>query len=72
MGDKEAGRLHYKLVSIPNLLGRAVCLVLEIPYFNHTPSQVENIRLELKQLLEIITNKDAEGMKMYLRSVTYC
>ena len=33
--------------------------------FNPHPSQVENMRLELKQLLEIITNKDAEGMKKY-------
>ena len=32
-------------------------------------SQVENIRLELKQLLEIITNKDAEGMKKYLTKI---
>ena len=37
--------------------------------FNPHPSQVENIRLELKQLLEIITNKDAEGMKKYLTKI---
>jgi hypothetical protein len=30
---------------------------------------VENIRLELKRLLEIITNKDAEGMKKYLMKI---
>ena len=29
----------------------------------------ENIRLELKRLLEIITNKDAEGMKKYLTKI---
>ncbi|MCI1647598.1 MAG: prephenate dehydrogenase/arogenate dehydrogenase family protein, partial [Bacteroides sp.] len=34
-----------------------------------TPAQVENIRLELKKLLEIINNKDAEGMKKYLTRI---
>ena len=29
----------------------------------------ENVRLELKQLLEIITNRDAEGMKKYLTKI---
>ncbi|MBP8167813.1 MAG: prephenate dehydrogenase/arogenate dehydrogenase family protein, partial [Bacteroides sp.] len=29
----------------------------------------ENIRLELKNLLEIISNKDAEGMKKYLTKI---
>ena len=33
------------------------------PFFNpRTPSQVENIRLELKNLLEIINNKAAGGI----------
>ena len=32
-------------------------------------TQVENIRLELKNLLEIISNKDAEGMKKYLTKI---
>ena len=34
-----------------------------------TPGQVTNIRTELKNLLEIIENKDAEGMKKYLTKI---
>ena len=41
-------------------------MLQEILFNPRTPSQVENIRLELKNLLEIISNKDAEGMKKYL------
>ena len=44
-------------------------LLQEILFNPRTPSQVENIRTELKQLLEIITNKDAEGMKKYLTKI---
>ena len=39
------------------------------PAHPRTPAQVENVRLELKQLLEIITNRDAEGMKKYLTKI---
>ena len=45
------------------LLSEDDYLLQEILFNPRTPSQVENIRTELKQLLEIITNKDAEGMK---------
>ena len=44
-------------------------LLQEVLFNPRTPAQVENIRLELKQLLEIITNKDAEGMKRYLTKI---
>ncbi len=45
------------------LLSEDDYLLQEILFNPRTPSQVENIRLELKNLLEIISNKDAEGMK---------
>lgn len=48
------------------LLSEDDYLLQEILFNPRTPSQVENIRLELKNLLEIINNKDAEGMKKYL------
>ena len=51
------------------LLSEDDYLLQEILFNPRTPSQVENIRLELKQLLEIITNKDAEGMKKYLTKI---
>ena len=44
-------------------------LLQEILFNPRTPSQVENIRLELKNLLEIISTKDAEGMKQYLTKI---
>lgn len=44
-------------------------LLQEILFNPRTPSQVENIREELKELLEIITNKDAAGMKAYLTKI---
>ena len=51
------------------LLSEDDFLLQEILFNPRTPAQVENIRLELKQLLEIITNKDAEGMKRYLTKI---
>jgi prephenate dehydrogenase len=48
------------------LLNEDDYLLQEILFNPRTPAQVENIRLELKNLLEIITRKDAEGMKDYL------
>ncbi len=51
------------------LLSEDDYLLQEILFNPRTPAQVENIRLELKQLLEIITNKDAEGMKRYLTKI---
>ena len=51
------------------LLSEDDYLLQEILFNPRTPSQVENIRLELKNLLEIINNKDAEGMKKYLTKI---
>ena len=51
------------------LLSEDDFLLQEVLFNPRTPAQVENIRLELKQLLEIITNKDAEGMKRYLTKI---
>ena len=34
-----------------------------------TPAQVENIRTELNELLDIISRKDAEGMHAYLSKI---
>ena len=51
------------------LLSEDDYLLQEILFNPRTPGQVENIRLELKQLLEIINNKDAEGMKKYLTKI---
>jgi prephenate dehydrogenase len=44
-------------------------LLQEILFNPHTSEQVEQIRTELKRLLEIIDNKDAEGMKEYLTKI---
>lgn len=41
----------------------------EILFNPYTSEQVEQIRTELKRLLEIIDNKDAEGMKEYLTKI---
>lgn len=51
------------------LLNEDDFLLQEILFNPRTPSQVENIRTELKSLLEIITNKDADGMKKYLTKI---
>ena len=44
-------------------------LLQEIFFNPRTPHKWRNIRLELKNLLEIISNKDAEGMKKYLTKI---
>lgn len=44
-------------------------LLQEILFNPHTPAQVENIRVELKNLLEIVTKKDAVAMKKYLSKI---
>lgn len=44
-------------------------LLQEILFNPYTSEQVEQIRTELKRLLEIIENKDAEGMKEYLTKI---
>lgn len=51
------------------LLNEDDFLLQEILFNPRTPSQVEKIRTELKSLLEIITHKDAEGMKSYLNEI---
>lgn len=44
-------------------------LLQEILFNPYTSEQVEQIRTEVKRLLEIIDNKDAEGMKEYLTKI---
>lgn len=44
-------------------------LLQEILFNPYTSGQVAQIRTELKELLEIIDNKDAEGMKAYLAKI---
>ena len=51
------------------LLSEDDYLLQEILFNPRTPGQVEGIRKELKELLEIISNKDAEGMKAYLTKI---
>jgi prephenate dehydrogenase len=51
------------------LLSEDDYLLQEILFNPRTPKQVEHIRTELKQLLEIINNRDAEGMKRYLTKI---
>ncbi len=51
------------------LLNEDDYLLQEILFNPRTPAQVENIRRELKNLLEIIRDKDAEGMKKYLTKI---
>ena len=51
------------------LLSEDDYLLQEILFNPRTPAQVANIRTELKNLLEIIENKDAEGMKKYLTKI---
>ena len=51
------------------LLGEDDYLLQEILFNPNTPSQVDNIRRELKNLLEIIDKKDADEMKKYLKKI---
>ena len=44
-------------------------LLQEILFNPYTHDQVSQIRTELKELLEIIDNKDGEGMKGYLKKI---
>jgi len=44
-------------------------LLQEILFNPYTHDQVSQIRTELKELLEIIDNKDAQGMKRYLTKI---
>ena len=51
------------------LLSEDDYLLQEILFNPRTPGQVENIRRELKELLQIIEEHDAEGMKAYLTKI---
>jgi len=51
------------------LLGEDDYLLSEILFNPYTQSQVENIRAELKHLLEIIEQKDTDRMQQFLRKV---
>ena len=44
-------------------------LLQEILFNPYTHDSVAQIRTELKELLEIIDNKDAEGMRKYLKKI---
>ena len=44
-------------------------LLQEILFNPHTPAQVEGIRTELNELLDIISHKDAERMHAYLAKI---
>ena len=44
-------------------------LLQEILFNPYTHDQVSQIRSELKELLEIIDNRDADGMKNYLTKI---
>lgn len=44
-------------------------LLQEILFNPRTPAQVENIRTELNELLDIISRKDAKGMHAYLSKI---
>ena len=44
-------------------------LLQEVLFNPYTSENVAKIRTELKELLEIIDNKDGEGMKNYLRKI---
>ena len=71
MKNKEATgtKLKKHMESAKGLLGEDDYLLQEILFNPNTPSQVDNIRRELKNLLEIIDKKDAEGMKKYLKKI---
>ena len=51
------------------VLGEDDYLLQEILFNPYTHDQVSQIRTELKQLLEIIDHKDADGMKRYLTKI---
>ena len=51
------------------VLGEDDYLLQEILFNPYTHDQVAQIRDELKQLLEIIDNRDAEGMHQYLEKI---
>ncbi len=46
-------------------------LLQEILFNPHTTTQVAHIRTELKELLDIISNKDEQRMKAYINNIRY-
>lgn len=71
MKHQEAPGTTFKkhLAIAKGLLSEDDYLLQEILFNPRTPSQVEMIRTELKNLLEIIRDKDALGMKAYLTQI---
>ena len=71
MKHQEAPGTTFKkhLAIARGLLNEDDFLLQEILFNPSTPKQVEKIRVELKELLEIISNKDADGMKQYLTKI---
>ncbi|MBP8783687.1 MAG: prephenate dehydrogenase/arogenate dehydrogenase family protein, partial [Paludibacter sp.] len=51
------------------LLSEDDYLLSEILFNPYSPQQIENIRAELKTLLDIIENKDTERMQDFLKKV---
>ena len=51
------------------VMGEDDYLLQEVLFNPYTHDQVSQIRTELKELLEIIDNKDAQGMKRYLTKI---
>ena len=71
MKHQEAPGTTFKkhLAIARGLLNEDDFLLQESLFNPRTPKQVEKIRVELKELLEIISNKDADGMKQYLTKI---
>jgi prephenate dehydrogenase len=71
MKHQEAPGTTFKkhLAIAKGLLSEDDYLLQEILFNPRTPSQVESIRTELKNLLDIIKDKDAAGMKKYLTKI---
>ena len=51
------------------VMGEDDFLLQEILFNPRTPAQVENIRTELNELLDIIKNKDADRMHAFLEKI---
>ena len=58
---------HMKIAQ--GVLGEDDYLLQEILFNPHTSQQVEQIRTEMNELLNIINEKDEEGMKNYLNKI---
>ena len=54
---------------IQGLLSEDDFLLAEILFNPNTPAQVERIQEQLSVLLDIIRNRDSDGMKAYLTQV---